>query len=214
MIYILSQLTRRIGIWPVAYLLSISLPLLFVSPAQAQVYTGSIGGLVQDPSGAVVPNASVVLTDIDKGLRYSATTDSSGRYVLRALPPSTYSIRVDATGFRSEVQSGIVIVVNQNLALNVSLQVGTARETVEVTGQPPALSTEDAVTGQNLNRTFINDLPLVGRSVFDLALLTPGINQPAGNTFGANTMANNWISNGSRNAQADILIDGVSTVGV
>jgi len=198
----------------VAYLLSISLPLLFVSPAQAQVYTGSIGGLVQDPSGAVVPNASVVLTDIDKGLRYSATTDSSGRYVLRALPPSTYSIRVDATGFRSEVQSGIVIVVNQNLALNVSLQVGTARETVEVTGQPPALSTEDAVTGQNLNRTFINDLPLVGRSVFDLALLTPGINQPAGNTFGANTMANNWISNGSRNAQADILIDGVSTVGV
>src|SRR5438445_8709217 len=55
---------------------------------------------------------------------------------------------------------------------------------------------------------------LVGRSVFDLALLAPGINQPAGNTFGPNNMANNWISNGSRNAQADILIDGVSTVGV
>ncbi len=94
--------------------------------------------------------------------------------VLRSLPPSTYSIRVEASGFRSEVQSGIVLEVNQNLTLNVSLQVGATRETVEVSAQPPALATEDAVTGQSLNRTFINDLPLVGRSVFDLALLTPG----------------------------------------
>jgi len=141
-------------------------------------------------------------------------TDSSGRYVLRALPPSAYSMRVEAAGFRTEVQSGIVIVVNQNLTLNFSLQVGSTQQSVEVTGQTVELATEDAVTGQNLNRTFINDLPLVGRAVFDLAMLTPGISQPAGNTFGPNTMANNFISDGSRNAQADILIDGVSTVGV
>src|SRR2546429_3409562 len=214
MMYFRNEPTVRAGIRPLACLLCLCLPFLFVGPAHAQVYTGSISGVVQDPSGGVVPNAPVVVTDVDKGLKYATTTDSSGHYALRALPPSTYSVRVEATGFRPEVQNGIVIAVNQNLTLNVSLQVGTARETVEVTGQPPALSTEDAVTGQNLNRTFINDLPLVGRSVFDLALLTPGINQPAGNTFGANTMANNWISNGSRNAQADMLIDGVSTVGV
>src|SRR5438093_12872722 len=100
-----------------------------------------------------------------------------------------YSIRVEAAGFRPEVQGRITITVNQNLTLNVSLQVGSASEAIEVSAQAPALSTEDAVTGQNLNRTFINDLPLVGRSVFDLALLAPGINQPAGNTFGANNMA-------------------------
>src|SRR5437764_7234825 len=81
-------------------------------------------------------------------------------------------------------------------------------------GQLPGLATEDAVSGQNLDRSSINALPLVGRGVFDLAMLTPGINQPAGNTFGPNSMANNWISNGSRNAQADMLIDGVSTGGV
>ena len=98
-----------------------------------------------------------------------------------------------------------------NLTLNVSLQVGTASEAIEVTASAPALSTEDAVTGQNLNRTFINNLPLVGRQIFDLAMLAPGINQPAGNTFGANNMANNFISNGGRNATADILMDGVST---
>src|SRR5947207_243338 len=215
MMYFRKQLTLRAGMRPFAYLhFFICLSLFFEGAAHGQVYTGSITGLITDRLSGVVPTASVVLTDIEKGLKYSATTDSSGRYVLRSLPPSTYSVRVEASGFRYEVQSGIVIVVNQNLTLNVSLQVGTARETVEVSGQAPALATEDAVTGQNLNRTFINDLPLVGRSVFDLALLTPGINQPAGNTFGANTMANNWISDGSRNAQADILIDGVSTVGV
>lgn len=116
----------------------------------------------------------------------------------------------DAT-LTTALSSWCGVTVNQNLTLNVSLQLGSASEAIEVTAQAPALSTEDAVTGQNLNRTFINDLPLVGRSVFDLALLAHG-NQPSGNTFGANNMANNWISDGSRNAHADILIDGVSTV--
>src|SRR5215469_7321372 len=198
----------------VACIVSFYLLMLLGALAQAQIYAGSITGLVQDPSGALVPNASVVLTDTDKGLTYTAKTDSSGRYVLRALPPSTYNIRVEAAGFRSEIQAGIVLVVNQNLKLDVALQLGKTSETVEVTGLAPVLSTEDAVTGQNLDRKVINDLPLIGRSVFDLALLTPGVTQPAGNTFGSNTMANNFISNGGRNAQADILIDGVSTVGV
>ena len=201
------------GICALAYFLSIWLVLLVATTARAQLYAGSITGVIQDPSGAVVPNASVVLTDNDKGLKYSAKTDSSGRYVLRALPPSTYTIRVEASGFRSEIQGGIVLVVNQNLTLNVPLQVGRTSETIQVSGEAPILSTEDAVTGQNLDPKVINDLPLIGRSVFDLALLTPGVTQPAGNTFGPNNMANNFISDGGRNAQADILIDGVSTVG-
>ena len=213
MAYVCDLLTRGSRSW-VAICLSVCLLSLFVLPSQAQIYAGSITGVVQDPSGAVVANASVVLTDNDKGLKFSAKTDSSGRYLLRALPPSTYTIRVEASGFRSESLGGIILVVNQNLTLNVPLQVGRASETVEVTGQAPVLSTEDAVTGQNLDPKVINDLPLIGRSVFDLALLTPGVTQPAGDTFGPNTMANNFISDGGRNAQADILIDGVSTVGV
>jgi hypothetical protein len=195
-------------------IVSISLVLLLVAPTRAQLYTGSIVGVVQDPSGAVVSNASIVLTDVDKGVSFKATTDTSGRYVLRAVPPSTYNIRAEAAGFRTEIQNGIVIDVNKNLTVNFSLQVGAAQQSVEVSTQAVELATQDAVNGQELNRTFINDLPLVGRAVFDLALLTPGISQPAGNTFGPNTMANNFISDGSRNAQADILIDGVSTVGV
>src|SRR5438874_12748461 len=97
------HLIQRRAIRPLICFLFIYLNLLVVAPTQAQVYTGSITGSIQDPSGAVVPNASVVLTDIDKGLKYSATTDTSGRYVLRALPPSKYGIRVAAAGFRSEI---------------------------------------------------------------------------------------------------------------
>jgi len=210
---VLSGLCRK-ALWSLVFFLSICLLSLLVVPAQAQLYAGSITGVVQDPSGAVLPNASVVLTDNDKGLKYSAKTDSSGRYVLRSLPPGTYSMHVEAAGFRSGEERGITLVVNQNLTVNIPLQVGKTSETVEVTGQAPVLGTEDAVTGQNLDPKVINDLPLIGRSVFDLALLTPGVTQPAGNTFGPSTMANNFISDGGRNAQADILIDGVSTVGV
>jgi hypothetical protein len=197
-----------------ACLFSAWLALLFAALAQAQLYTGSLAGVIQDATGAVIPGATVTLTDTEKGLKYDSPTDSSGRYVLRALPPSTYGIRVEAAGFRPTVQRGIVVLVNQNLTLNLSMEVGTTTETIEVQGTAPALATEDAVTGQNLSRTFINDLPLVGRSVFDLSFLAPGIGQAADNTFGANNMANNWISDGSRNATADILIDGVSTTGV
>lgn len=201
------------GVRRLAYFFSLCLPLLLVVPVHSQVYTGSMTGLVQDAAGAMLPNATVTLTDIDKGLTYSSSTDTAGRYVLRALPPSRYNFKVQAPGFRSQVENGIILQVNQNLTLNVSLKIGAVAETVEVTGQAPLLATEDAVTGQELDRKAINDLPLVGRSVFDLALLTPGITQPAGSTFGSNSMANNFISNGGRNAQADILIDGVSTVG-
>src|SRR5438876_12287557 len=112
--HLLMRLAQRTGIWSVACFFTICLALLFVLSAQAQVYTGSLAGVVQDPTSAVIPNASVVLTDTDKGLTYNVTTDSTGRYVLRSLPPSKYSIRVEAAGFRPEVQGGIIITVNQN----------------------------------------------------------------------------------------------------
>src|SRR5437879_390643 len=183
------------GVRPRIFSLTICFMFLLAAVCQAQLYTGSVTGVVQDPTGAVIPSASVVLTDMDKGLTYNATTDAAGRYVLRSLPPSKYNIRVEASGFRPEVQNGIVISVNQNLTLNLSLQVGTTNEVIEVTAQAPALSTEDAVTGQNLNRTFINDLPLVGRSVFDLAMLTQGLHPQAGNTFGVHITPQVFIFN-------------------
>jgi hypothetical protein len=186
----------------------------FILPVGAwgQLYTGSLTGVVTDPSGAVVPDTRVVLTDIDKGYTTNTTTDSVGRYLFRNLAPSKYKIGVTSSGFRPYEQTGISIEVNQNASLNIALEMGQTGQTVEVvdTGAP-LLATQDSVTGQNLGRMQINDLPLINRGVFDLAFLAPGISQPAGSSFGPNNSPNNFVSNGSRNAQADIIIDGVST---
>jgi hypothetical protein len=186
------------------------LALLFLtSTASAQLYTGSIAGTVTDPSGAVVSSAQVVATDADKGFTYNGATDSSGRYVLRSIPPGTYSVTVEAANFTRERKSGIVIAVNQNAGVDFALKVGAASITVDVQAQHVELQTEDATTGQVVNRKFINDLPLVGRSVLDLAYLAPGITEVDNTCRGC--LANNFTSNGSRNATADVLLDGVSS---
>lgn len=186
--------------------------LLVVLAAQGlwgQLYTGSMTGVVTDPSGGVVPNATVTATDTARGFNYNAVTDAQGRFVMRSLPPSTYNLRVEASGFRPAEQQNITLNVNQNATVDIPLSIAGTEQTVQVVeASAPVLATEDAVTGQVINRTFINDLPLVGRAVFDLARLAPGISEPR-NNGGWDT---NFISQGSRNATADVLLDGVSTV--
>lgn len=186
---------------------------LMVSYSWAQIYSGSVTGVVTDPSGAVVPGAKVVVTDVGKQVSQTLTTDSTGRYLIRSLPPSTYKLTVEMQGFNTYVQDSIVLEVNQNLAVDVVLKLGAETQTVEVQASATTLATQDAATGQELNRTFINDLPLLGRSVFDLASLAPGIH---GNSPGSQGVSNggiNFISNGSRNSTADILLDGATATG-
>jgi hypothetical protein len=110
----------------------------------------------------------------------------------------------------------ITLNVNGDVAQDVSLKVGQTTETVSVSATGAAqIQTEDASTGQTIDRKFVNDLPLIGRNVMDLAYLAPGVSQPTGNAYGpGQTITNstdNFISEGSRNAQSDILLDGVST---
>ena len=215
-----SAVSRKFGTRPTAisavpcgvHLLCVAtlLACLTLAPtARAQLYAGSIAGTVTDPSGAVVASAQVVATDEDKGFAYKGTTDGSGRYVLRSIPPGTYSVTVEAANFTRERKSGIVIAVNQNAGVDFALKVGAASITVDVQAQHVELQTEDASTGQVVDRKFINDLPLVGRSVLDLAFLSPGITEVDNTCRGC--MANNFTSNGSRNATADVLLDGVSS---
>lgn len=184
---------------------------LSVPPAHAQVYSASLTGVITDPSGAVVPNAHVTMTDVNKGFIYQASTNSVGIYRFPTLSPSPYRLTVTAPGFETYVQSGITLVVNQHATVNVRLRLGATRTAVSVQGAAPLLSTQDATTGQNVNRTLINDLPLVGRSVYDLTFLAAGINPAPGAPFGTPHIGNNFTSNGGRNATADITIDGVSS---
>ncbi len=197
----------RLERWALLCLFYFLLAGLVAGNLWAQVYSGSLTGVVTDPSGAVVPGAKVILTDAGKKFDYPATTDNSGRYLLRPLPPSTYNLTVEAKGFNKYLQNDIVLAVNQNASVDVAMTVGKENQTIEVTASTAAqLATQDAVTGQELDRTMINELPLLGRGVFDLATLAPGVHgREDGGGGGIN-----FISNGSRNQTADILMDGVS----
>jgi hypothetical protein len=179
---------------------------LFATSASAQLYTGSVSGSVMDPSSAAIPSARITLTDVEKGFTFTVATNETGRFLLRQIPPGSYSIRVEAPNFQSERREGIKLDINQNISLDFSLKIGAATETVDVVASAVHLQTEDAVTGQVVNRKFVNDLPLVDRNFFNLATLAPGIVET--NTGGG--PPTNFNSNGSRNATADVLIDGAS----
>lgn len=183
--------------------------LLLCTAVWAQLYTSTVSGVITDPSGAVIPNTQAKLVDEQKGFSFTAISDATGRYLFRSVPPGSYKLTVTAQGFQPQEQAGINVNINQNVAVNFSLQVGATSQTVEITTAAPVLSTQDAVTGQVVDRRFINDLPLVGRSVTDLVVLTPGVTE-VDTTCGICT-ANNFISNGTRNATADVLMDGVTT---
>lgn len=174
----------------------------------AQLYTGSVAGTITDPSGAVVAGVQVKATDEGKGYVFTATSDPAGRYVIRQLPPATYTLSASASGFTTERKTGIVIDVNENSGVDFSLKVGAASEVVDVKAGAVQLQTEDAVTGQVINRTDLDKLPLVSRSAYDLVFLAPGLvhtNADNGNATGVN-----FNSAGSRNSTADVIIDGTS----
>src|SRR5208337_4436603 len=178
-------------------------------PAEAQLYAGSVTGVVGDQSGALIAEADVTLVDAEKGFTFTAKTDDKGRYLFRSVPPGTYNLSVKATGFKDQARSGIKVDVTQNIGADFTMSVLGTKETVTVSTAAPVLGTEDAVTGQVVDRKIINDLPLNGRDVWNLAFLAPGVTDVDAACMGCS--ANNFISNGSRNATADILMDGVTT---
>ncbi|MGP0076662.1 MAG: carboxypeptidase regulatory-like domain-containing protein [Bryobacteraceae bacterium] len=186
-----------------------------VCPAMAwgQLYTGSVTGVVTDPSGASVPRAEITLTDVDRGTPSTAKTDEAGRYLFPSVPPGTYSLHVAAPNLRSYDIPKIALNVNAAVTENAHLELAPRESTVAVVAQASLLS-DDATVGQTLTRELINDLPLVNRNPFDLAFLAPGVSQAPGSTYGNNVSTpgfiTNFVSDGSRNAQADVLLDGVS----
>jgi len=179
--------------------------------AWGQLYSGSATGVVSDPSGASIPGAKVSLTDEDKGFVFNSETDAAGRYLFPSVPPASYKISVTAEGFQIQTRSKVRIDVSQNVTIDFALPLSTAVAAIDITGEAPILATEDASTGQVVDRRFVNDLPLLGRDVTNLAYLAPGIVSPFnGNPWGGN-YGNAFASSGGRAATADVLMDGVST---
>jgi hypothetical protein len=145
--------------------------LLVAGPALAQESNARVSGIVTDPSKAVITAANVVAVNIDTNARFPAKTNGSGIYVLPGLPVGDYRIEVEHTGFKSIVEPGIVLHTQDALELNFEMALGSASETVTVN----AFTTNDSpAVSMTVDREFIENMPLNGRSFQDLIQLAPG----------------------------------------
>jgi Carboxypeptidase regulatory-like domain/TonB dependent receptor-like, beta-barrel len=174
-----------------------------------QGYFGTVTGVLTDPTGAVIPGAKVTLTDQERGYTFNATSDEYGRYLYRSVAPGVYSVTAMMPGFEKTVRTGVRVDVNQNATANLTLKVSSSSQTVEVNAQAQELDSQDATTGLVVDRKFINDLPLVDRYVMDLTMLTPGVTE-ADDQCSVGCTGTNFVSNGSRNSTADVLMDGAT----
>ena len=140
----------------------------------AQQFRASISGLVEDPSGGTVPSAKVTGTQVETGTHYNTVSTSNGRFTLTQLLPGTYSVEVDAPGFAKFIRQNIAISADQHLNLDLKLQVGTSRQTVNVTDIPPMLHNQNASQGLTINTRDIENMPLNGRTPLMFTQLAPG----------------------------------------
>ncbi len=183
--------------------------LLLSSLALAQRDLGTLTGTVTDPSGAAVPNAKVTITEDSTGVSYDVVTGAGGEYTRPLLKPGTYTLVVEAAGFRKAEQKNVLITAGDRVGANIVLTVGDVSQTLEVTAAAPLLQTETAVQGVNLNSSQIEDLPLGGQRNFAyLARLSPGVlpaEQGARDSLGGGFSANGVRSTGENN----FLLNGV-----
>ncbi len=173
-----------------------------------QVDEGSISGTIQDPSGAVVANATVTLLNTDVGLSLETTTNGSGQYIFSPVRIGHYTVTATASGFSTTTQQNLQVTVQQHLQVNIQLKPGATTETVQVTGAPPQLQTEEASVGQVVNQRSVDSLPLNGRNFTFLAQLGAGVNTPQADTRG-NAASGAFSANGLRPAQNNYLLDGI-----
>jgi hypothetical protein len=188
--------------------------ILVTSPwllAQTTISTGSIQGIVTDPSGAVVAGARVTITDKATGQVITTSTTSSGEYASGSLIPSQYVVRVEAQGFRT-TEGTIAVEVAVTSSGNFKLQVGEAGQVVEVQAAELQVNTEQATVQGVINTEQIENLPVNGRNFLDLAQLEPGVQIQDGGNFDPTKKGFSSISFGGRFGRtARIEIDGVDT---
>jgi hypothetical protein len=188
--------------------------LIFLFPwtAWSQVEQGRFVGQITDPQGAVVPSATVKLTNVGTNIVQTATTNNGGDYVITPVPAGEYTLTVTAQGFATTTTSRIEVQVGQIVRQDLKLNLGTSSQTVEVTTATPLLSTDSATLGQVITNKQLTGLPLNGRGFYKLAALTPGASLQAatGNSLAIRPeIVNGNVISGIRGSATSFLLDGV-----
>jgi len=182
---------------------------LLMVPAQAmfgQLDQGTITGVVQDPSGAVIANASVTLTSVDEGRVLQTKTDGSGIYVFSPVKIGNYTVSASAPNFATTTQTNLHLNIQQRLNVELTLQPGAASETVTVTTEVPLMQTQDSSVGQTMSSVAINNVPLNGRNWVYIAQLAAGAVPPEGSRGQGK---GDFNANGQRAEQNNFILDGV-----
>ena len=193
-----------------ACLLLLSL-LLYASGGWAQTTNGSITGRVTDPSKATIPDAKVVAVNLATNFRYQSTTNRAGEYTLVNLPPGTYQMEVEKSGFTKLIRPDVTLHVQDALAIDFEMAVGSVTEVVPVQGGAPLVDTTSSALGGLVNHNEIEDLPLNGRNYIDLSLLQAGVteslNSAGTNGFGG-MIGTIYSANGAPVISNNFLLDG------
>ncbi len=196
------------GILRPAALLPVSTLLLLPSLVHAQEYRGTITGQLTDPRGNLIPNAAITAVSNDQ--TYTAKSDSKGDYSIPFVQPGTYTVTVEAAGFRKEVQPGVILDVSAKLSVNFALSVGSVNEAVDVKEDALQLSTADASGGTVMDPEKIQNLPLNGRQVYQLLQLTPGVRSSTVGFSGTRgwDVNNSYSITGQQGAYNQFLLNG------
>jgi Carboxypeptidase regulatory-like domain len=169
---------------------------------------GSIEGRITDPSGSVVPAVTVRATNSATQVVYTAISNEVGNYAVLRLPPGTYTVTVEHSGFKKLERANLLVQVGDRLPIDLTLQVGASTEVVNVTSEAPLVRAEDAQTGEVINNKMIEDLPQLNRDPFALIRLSGNVQGDGDRAVAGNTLR----INGGRTQGIDYFVDGV-TVG-
>ncbi len=190
------------------------LTLQFLTLVSWAQFTGNIEGTVQDPSGAAVPQAKVVLVNQANQISATTTSDSSGNYRFLSLAPGVYKVTAEAAGF-GKSEANAILQTNQTLNVPIGLKVGAATEAVTVTSEAPLVNTSETRNQLTLGNQSLSSLPLAGRNFISLVTLAPGVSglgTMGGGQPGGSGTPGSGVDNYSTETAVDVSANGQGTV--
>ncbi|MDQ1469885.1 MAG: hypothetical protein QOJ99_1365, partial [Bryobacterales bacterium] len=158
------------GLWLLPITIGLATPSLMFS----QAMSGTVIGTVLDPTGAVVPNAGITISDTARGVSFKTTSNESGNYTLTQLTPGNYTISAEHPGFQKVTQENVTVSAGQSTRVDLTLQLGDTGQEVTVSEAPPGVVTDSAQLQTTLSARQIDELPILNRNFTNLTLLTPG----------------------------------------
>ncbi len=176
----------------------------------SQSTSATISGGVTDPTGRFITGAAVEIANDETGVRYSDQTNSSGMYFVPILPPGHYRVQVSKQGFKTIIKAGVVLNVQGAIALNFVLPAGATSQSITVEAGTSIINTTDASVSTVIDRKFVENVPLNGRSFQDLISMTPGVVTQSPQTNQGTGLNGDFSVNGQRTESNYYTVDGVS----